>query len=323
MVRGGGYGMQGAYMAGIGMDIEKSSIKKIFIWARRKEFMVPPLFAERLAELGLDMSLYDVTTRKALYILEKRDEIVETFQLKSIPWCDRCFWGDDIRKIEKSYYNSVFVQDPVSTVPVLALGVKRDERVCDLCAAPGSKTLHLARLGRQVIACDSHRQRIKRLYHNLNRFGIGNCRVIRCDGRRLRLDEPVDRVLVDAPCSGEGMVRKLHKAMKIWSLNRIKRLARLQRGLVRHGLSLLREGGILVYSTCTLAPEENEGVIQSILEKGNITVESIFIDGLTYTSGLTSWEESIFDQSLKKTMRIYPFHNHTNGFFIAKLRKES
>jgi 16S rRNA C967 or C1407 C5-methylase (RsmB/RsmF family) len=130
-------------------------------------------------------------------------------------------------------------------------------------------------------------------------------------------------MLVDAPCSGEGMVRKLHKAMKIWSLHRIKRLTRLQKRLVQHGLALLKEGGVLVYSTCTLAPEENEGVIQSILEKEDVTLESISTNGLNYTSGLKSWKEKMFDGSMEKAMRIYPFHNHTNGFFIAKLRKKS
>lgn len=284
--------------------------------------MIAPLFIERLSTLGLDISIYGSTPKKSLYIIQNMDEIEKKFKLKAVPWCNSCFWGNDIKKIEDAYYNSVFIQDPVSVAPVIALGVEKNETVLDLCAAPGSKTLHLARLAGQVIACDSHRYRIKRLYHTLNRFGIKNCRVIRCDGRKLRLDTGVDRVLVDAPCSGEGQVRKLHKTMKMWSLKRIKRLARLQKQLVLHGLNLLKEGGVLVYSTCTFAPEENEGVIQSVLEKGNIALEPIKIEGLKYSHGLKSWGEKMYDEKMEKTIRIYPFHNNTNGFFLAKLRKK-
>jgi NOL1/NOP2/sun family putative RNA methylase len=302
-------------------DGEPLTMKKIFMGGRRGKFMIPPLFLERLSDLGLDISIYNNLSEKSLYILQKKDEIVKQFQLKALPWCDSCFWGNDIKKIEKSYYHAVFMQDPISVVPVIALKVKNSETVLDLCAAPGSKTLHLARLAGQVIASDSHRYRIQRLYRNLDRFGIGNCRVIRCDGRKLRLEEPVDKVLVDAPCSGEGMVRKLHKTMKMWSLKRISRLARLQKQLVLHGLKLLKREGVLVYSTCTFAPEENEGVIQSILEKGNATVESILVDGLRYSPGLRSWRGKKFYDEIEKTIRIYPFHNNTNGFFLAKLRK--
>ena len=283
--------------------------------------MFPPLFLERLSQLGLDTSLYTINPRKSLYILKNKHEIVEKYQLQAVPWCERCYWGKGLTEIARSHYNEVFMQDPCSVVPVLAMGVKKGDTVVDLCAAPGSKTLHLARLAGQVIACDSHRQRIKRIYHNLDRFSIEGCRVIRCDGRNLLLRELVDRVLVDAPCSGEGMVKKVHKGMKIWSLNRIKRLARLQKKLVLRGLKVLKEGGVLVYSTCTFAPEENEGVIQSVLEQSTVSVEKISLHGLISTSGVESWQGTSFHSSLENTIRIYPFHNTTNGFFIATLRK--
>ena len=282
--------------------------------------MVLPAFVDRMRELGLDMSLYNTYPRKSLHILRKEDEIVNTFKLDPVPWAKSCYWADDPKKIEDLYYDSVFIQDAASVVPVLALDVTEKDLVVDLCAAPGSKTLHLVRTANHVIACDSHNKRVKRLEHTLKRFHIGNCTVMQKDGRRLRVST-CDRVLVDAPCTGEGMVGKIHKVLKLWSVKRIKVMAKVQKQLLVQGLSLVKEGGILVYSTCTFAPEENEGVVDSVLKKRNVKLEPISIENLHYIPGLTYWLGKEYDPSLEETIRIYPSHNGTNGFFVAKFRK--
>lgn len=281
--------------------------------------MIPSAFSERLQNLGLDMSLYENYPRKAVHILNNEEKIVNMAGLTRVPWAEHCYWTDEPKKIQDTYYRSVFVQDACSVVPVIALGSA--DTVLDLCAAPGSKTLHLARHARHVIAVDVDKNRVKRLEHNLKRFSIHNCTVIRADGRRLRLNGFVDKVLVDAPCSGEGMVGKLHKVMKVWSLKRIKRLQALQKRLVMHGFSLLKKGGILVYATCTIAPEENEAVIDYVLRKKNVDIESISIEGLQYTSGLSHWGKTQFAPAVENAIRIYPHHNSTNAFFVAKLCK--
>jgi NOL1/NOP2/sun family putative RNA methylase len=282
---------------------------------------IPPALMDRLQELGLDSSVYEKYPRKAVYILRKEQEIKSEFDVHPVPWADHLYFTDYSQEIQEKYYSSVFVQDAASVVPVLVLDIASDCTVLDMCAAPGSKTLHIAERAARVIACDVHGGRIRRLQHNIKRFGLTNCVVIRADGRRLVLDEKVDRVLVDAPCSGEGMVGKIHKVLKMWSVKRITRLAALQKRLVLHGLTLLKEGGILVYCTCTFAPEENEGVINTVLKKGSAILEEIAVENLQCSPGLTRWRNHMYHSDLEKAVRIYPFHNDTNGFFVARLRK--
>ena len=295
-----------------------------FKWSRfLSVVMFPPAFVDRMKELGLDTLLYEKRPRKSVHILRNEEEIVNSFGLEPVEWVKHCFWVDDPRRIQEKYYDSVFVQDAASVVPVLALDVDEHCRVVDLCAAPGSKTLHLARRAHYVIANDSNRKRLRRLQHNVKRFDIKPCEVVCRDGRKLRLNKKVDRILVDAPCSGEGMVGKSHKALAIWSLKRIKKLSQVQKQLVLNGLSLLKDRGVLVYCTCTFAPEENEGVVNQVLAKGGAELECISIKYLQYTTGLTSWKGEEYCPTMEKTIRVYPFHNGTNGFFVAKLRKKA
>ena len=283
--------------------------------------MFPPVFADRMRELGLDVSLYGKYPRKCIHILDNEDEIVSMFRLQPVLWAEHCYWVDDPVKIQDEYYDSIFVQDAGSAVPVLALDVTQNDRVLDLCAAPGSKTLHLVRRAGHVTAVDAHRKRVQRLEYNMVRFHVQNCSILRADGRRLRSPEQVDKVLVDAPCTGEGMVGKIHKVLKLWSVKRIKLMSKTQKQLVLRGLLLVKDGGTLVYSTCTFAPEENEGVVNAVLEKADVELEQIFIPNLQYRSGLTEWHEKEYSPEVKKAIRVNPFHNCTNGFFAAKFRK--
>ena len=286
-----------------------------------KIMMFPPVFVDRMRELGLDVSLYEKYPRKCIHILDNEDEIVNLFRLQPVPWAEHCYWVDDPVKIQDEYYGSIFVQDAGSAVPVLALDVKKGDCVLDLCAAPGSKTLHLVRRARHVLAVDAHRKRVQRLEYNVMRFRIQNCSILRADGRRLQLPEQVDKVLVDAPCTGEGMVGKIHKVLKLWSVKRTKLMSKTQKQLVLRGLSLVKDGGTLVYSTCTFAPEENEGVVNAVLEKADVELEQIFIPKLQYTPGLTEWQQKEYRPEVKKAIRVYPFHNCTNGFFVAEFKK--
>ena len=98
-------------------------------------------------------------------------------------------------------------------------------------------------------------------------------------------------------------------------------MSKTQKQLVLRGLSLLKDGGTLVYSTCTFAPEENEGVVNAVLEKADVELEQISAPNLQYTRGLTEWQQKEYSPEVKKAVRVYPFHNCTNGFFVAKFKK--
>lgn len=284
--------------------------------------MFPSVFLDRMKELGLDVSIYERHPKKSVHIVKNEEKIVNSFNLSPVEWAKHCFWTDEPKKIQDMYYDSVFVQDPASVVPVLALDVTGCDHVVDLCAAPGGKTLHVARKAQYVTAVDSHKMRVKRLASTVRRFTIENCTVLHKDGRYLRLPKQVDKVLVDAPCTGEGIIGKIHKVMALWSLKRVTMLAQIQKKLVLNGLKLLRNGGTLVYSTCTFAPEENEGVVDYVLGKAHCELVTISVENLQYIHGLTFWKGKEYCQDVEKTMRIYPFHNGTNGVFVAKLRKK-
>ena len=119
------------------------------------------------------------------------------------------------------------------------------------------------------------------------------------------------------------MVRKIHKVLKMWSVKNINRLSKLQKKLIVVAFQLLKPGGLLVYSTCTLAPEENEDVVEELLQQPNARVEPLEIEGVKHRSGLYSWHDKLYTDQMRNVRRIYPQDHGTNGFFIAKIRKLS
>jgi len=221
-----------------------------------------------------------------------------------------------------------YVQEISSMMPVIALGVKGDESVLDLAAAPGSKTTQLAAvMGNKgvLIANDVTLGRIRILSTNLQRCGVTNCIVTQHDGgnlcNRLLGKFEFDKILVDAPCSGEGTLRTNPKTASMFNENLIKKLSGIQKGLLRSALKVLKSGGVVVYSTCTHAPEENEEVVNEILQQGNVKIEDIKIP-LKTRPGIVKWKDKKYHDDLKKCVRVYPQDNNTEGFFIARLRKK-
>ena len=200
--------------------------------------------------------------------------------------------------------------------PAALLDPQPGERVLDLCAAPGGKSTQLARAmdGRGILVCNEiSPKRAKILSGNIERLGIANALVLNETPERLaeRLPGWFDRVLVDAPCSGEGMFRKEEAALTDWSEATVAMCAARQRGILEAAARLLRPGGRLVYSTCTFAPEENEGVIEAFLQEHPEfrpeTVEAPwFAPGLTDTPGM---------------YRLWPHRLRGEGQFAAVLRR--
>ncbi|MEM1952718.1 MAG: RsmB/NOP family class I SAM-dependent RNA methyltransferase [Candidatus Caldarchaeum sp.] len=221
----------------------------------------------------------------------------------------------------------VYVQGPVSILITELLDVKPGMKVLDLCAAPGSKTTHIAaKLQRRgvVVANDVSRTRIKALASNMQRCGVVNGFITLSDGRCLgyRHRRLFDRVLVDAPCTSLGIGSKDWSVLKYWTVRSSQRLGRLQRSLLLSGYQALKPGGSLIYSTCTFHPYENEYVVSALLEKfPDAKLEPLNIQNLSYEKGLESWQGVNFPSEVTKTVRIYPFHSGAEGFYIAKIIK--
>lgn len=221
-----------------------------------------------------------------------------------------------------------YVQELASMQAVFALEPKAKDRILDLCAAPGSKTTQMSALMENhglIIANDVSFERMRALNANLERCGCSNVITTKMHGFVLckqfeKAKFFFDKILVDAPCSGEGTIRFDLSILKMWNLNMIKRLAGLQKKLIASAISCLKPRGILVYSTCTFEPEENEEVIQFALDNFPVKLESFDLP-LKSRSGLVEWQNKKFSKEMKKCKRIWPQDNDTEGFFVAKLKK--
>ncbi|MCS4502648.1 RsmB/NOP family class I SAM-dependent RNA methyltransferase [Arhodomonas aquaeolei] len=223
-------------------------------------------------------------------------------------------------------------QEAVATVPVMLLDPVPGERVLDMCAAPGNKTAQIAlAMGNRgtVHANEVQRGRLSPLQGTIRRLGLINVSITLRPGEDLALSNgPFDRVLVDAPCSGEGIWRKVvgERAMKHFQVADAamrERLAARQRRLLARAVRLARVGGRIVYSTCTVAPEENEAVVDAVLRAfpGQLAVRPARLPGFECSPGVTEWAGAGFDPSLAGAARVWPHQNDTGGFFAAVLEK--
>ncbi len=218
-----------------------------------------------------------------------------------------------------------YVQEISSMLPPLALQPQPGEFILDMCASPGSKTTQMAAMMENtgtIVANDVKLDRVKILVANLERCGVMNTVVTREDGVRVaeRLGKEgylFDKILLDAPCSGEGTLRSSPKTFKMWNYKVVQKLSREQKKLFRTALKALKVGGTIVYSTCTHAPEENEAVVNSIVAQFPVKVESVTLP-LQCRPGLTSWKEDSYSKDLTKCCRVYPQDNNSEGFFVSK-----
>ena len=222
-----------------------------------------------------------------------------------------------------------YVQEISSMLPVIALKPKPNELVLDIAAAPGSKTTQIAAEMNNtgtIIANDINLKRLKILASNMERCGALNAILTKRDGIVLcqRLKENgflFDKILVDAPCSGEGTIRSSPATYQMWNPNTIKVLSKLQKSLLASTIEILKPEGEIVYSTCTHAPEENEEVLDFALNKfKNVKIEKISLP-VKCRPGITKWLDGSYDKNVEKSSRIYPQDNYTEGFFIAKIKR--
>jgi len=235
----------------------------------------------------------------------------------------------ELGKTKEHLLGYYYVQEISSMLPMLVLQPKSGEIVLDLCASPGSKTTQAAAMMENrgtIFANEVSMGRVSILNSNLERCGVTNVVVSRkegvsfCNALLKKSNLRFDKILVDAPCSGEGTLRKSPKTFLMWNENMIKKIAGTQKRLAESALKLLKVGGEMIYSTCTLAPEENEEIVDYLVKNHDISVESINLP-LKFREGVCSWGGKEYSNELKKCLRLYPQDNDTDGFFVAKIKK--
>ncbi len=173
----------------------------------------------------------------------------------------------------------------------------------------------------RLIANDTTGQRLKALGINLQRCGVANTITTMMSGENIR-NVSFDKILVDAPCSATGTLRRRPISAEMWNPNLVKRLARIQLKLALNAYTLLEPGGTMVYSTCTMEPEENEGVVTNIVEKTGAKILPISLPGLKTSTPVKEFEGQSFHKDTKHCLRIFPQDNDTEGFFVTHLQKQ-
>lgn len=273
--------------------------------------------------------------------------------LQAIPWCPEGFFVQghkeldrfDIGNLPEHTLGYFYVQESASMLPpvVLFSDVKGNDaeffknyKVLDMCAAPGSKTTQLAQYMKNegvLIANDVDISRLRPLSMNLQRIGVKNMLVtlnaFQLSKNNTKVKNPFgedeqvfDRILVDAPCSGTGTIRRSFKALSMYSRSLVNRLVHTQRSLITHAFNMLKPGGVMVYSTCTQEPAENEAIVSWLLDNNeDAEVLPIELD-IVRSPAITSFEGLEIRPETKDCLRIYPQDNDTEGFFVCKIRKK-
>ncbi|MEX2467355.1 MAG: RsmB/NOP family class I SAM-dependent RNA methyltransferase [Gemmatimonadota bacterium] len=218
----------------------------------------------------------------------------------------------------------IYVQQASTGVAAPALDPRPGERVLDLCSAPGGKTAHAAELMGDtgcLVASEISENRIRGLLGNMYRLCHTNVLAVAGDGRTFPGGAMFDRVLVDAPCTGEGTLRRRGGRPPRQSPSFLGYVTAAQHALLQRAVELTRPGGVILYVTCTFAPEENEAVVSRILSELPVELEPLDLP-VPHAPGLTSFDGQRFDPRLEGAARIYPYHLDSGGLFLAKLRRK-
>ncbi|MBI2650585.1 NOL1/NOP2/sun family putative RNA methylase [Candidatus Woesearchaeota archaeon] len=309
---------------------------------KQKHVQFKPRFIERYSNLTdweefrqcslsfLRRSIRVNTLKIPINDLKKRLE--KNWDLEQIPWCREGFWIEHVKKERRDVGNLIehslgyfYLQEAASMIPPIVLEPKPSDIVLDIAASPGSKTTQIAQYMQNkgiLIANDYTYERMKPLSINLQRCGVTNAIITLMEGQWFKKSGiEFDKVLVDAPCSGNGTIRKSLKTIGIWNPDMVRRLSITQKQLIETGFNLLKENGTLVYSTCSLEPEENEEVVDFLINKyGNAKLEEIKLK-LKRSNPILEFENKKYSDEAKKCLRIWPQDNDTEGFFVAKIKK--
>ncbi|NLK99858.1 MAG: NOL1/NOP2/sun family putative RNA methylase [Clostridiales bacterium] len=274
-----------------------------------------------------------------LKISPEEFEHLSPFSLKRIPWIYNGYYYDpDQQPARHPYYYAglYYIQEPSAMTPASLLPIEEGDMVLDICAAPGGKSTELgARLNTtgMLVSNDISNSRAKALLKNIELFGIRNALVLSEAPNKLAdyFPEVFDKILVDAPCSGEGMFRKTPSIIKNWEQYGVEYYNKLQKEIILFAAKMLKPGGKILYSTCTFSPEENEGTIAYLLKE---CPDMHVIDALPsmeerkrlgisfdgFDSGKPEWVDG--PDELKHCIRLWPHKIDGEGHFIALLQKD-
>lgn len=258
-------------------------------------------------------------------------ERIAPFHLKKVPWISNgYFYNAEDVPAKHPFYSAglYYLQEPSAMTPASRLKVQPGERVLDLCAAPGGKATELgAALQGEglLVANDINTARAKALLRNLELFGISNSFVTNEPPHVLaeRFPEFFHKIMVDAPCSGEGMFRKNPAVVDSWKEKGPEYFSKLQREIIVQAADMLLPGGMMFYSTCTFSPLENEKTITHLLKERPDMEVVPMEDYENFAEGLTFYKDEAFDESCKLCRRIWPHKMSGEGHFMALLHKKS
>lgn len=251
------------------------------------------------------------------------------YELKQVSWCPNGFYYDKAQKPAKHpfYFAGLYyIQEPSAMTTASLLPVEEGDMVLDLCAAPGGKSTELAaKLNGTglLVTNDISNSRAKALLKNMEVFGVGNALVTSEPPNELtkRFPEFFDKILIDAPCSGEGMFRKQGNMTKAWEKNGVDLFVGLQRSILKEAVTMLKPGGIMIYSTCTFSKEENEQAIEYLLSlDDSLHLQELpLFDG--FDKGHPEWGLT-GNEELTKCRRLWPHRIEGEGHFVAMVRKD-
>lgn len=254
---------------------------------------------------------------------------IAPWPLRPVPWIENGFYydGDVYQPARHPYYFAglYYLQEPSAMTPANRLPIDPGDRVLDVCAAPGGKATELgARLnGTGVLAAnDLSSSRAKGLLKNLELFGIGNVLVLCEEPGKLVpcFQEYFDKILIDAPCSGEGMFRKDKKMIRAWEEHGPEYFSRIQKSIITQAARMLAPGGMLLYSTCTFDPEENEKTIEYLLQEYPEFQICDLRPYAGFSPGIPE-ETNGKNPDLSRTVRIFPYRMEGEGHYLALLKK--
>lgn len=271
--------------------------------------------------LGLSskrVSSFRVNTLKTSVDYVEKTLISNNISYKKVPFYDSAFIVDNISAVQNLdiYKNGfIYVQSLSSMIPPLVLEPNKKDTILDMCASPGGKTTQMATITNNeahITACEMNNIRIEKLKYNVDMQGAKSVYVMSADARTLDDFYSFDKILLDAPCSGSGTLDVSNdKYLKYFTPKLIEKSVKSQLALIKKAVNILKKGGVLVYSTCSVLKAENEKVLESVLKEGNVVIENIDISSLSDIPILSG---------LDGTLTVCPTEFY-EGFFVAKLKK--
>lgn len=291
------------------------------VWGKNQEEVENILQKKYLKSIRIN------TIKQKKSTLKEIKKIVPNNSLIPIEWSPNCYYINSNYSIDTS--NSIFssgqciIQNASSFIPVLELKPSINDIMIDLCAAPGAKSSHVAMLSNNkatLVLNDTSKTRFFKMRNLMNNYGV-NAEYSLRDGRNISKYYPTNyfnKILVDAPCSGEANIT----VKDTWSYATIKRLQKIQINLLNEAFKLLSPEGRLVYCTCTIAPEENEQVVNTLLEiQPQAKILPVGEYPIPKMKGLDTWKNKKMFKSLNKTLRLLP-GQYTKPFYVAVITKD-